>query len=574
MVAQLDGPKFAISKYATHGNLSVRPRFGSSATPTKEQASWPLQNVEGLGSVRVTELLKTARPSVRARFMELFDLTCNPFTGVSDPLDPIVVSRSSTCSPADCEVRVRNGVIRRVSAEEEAARPSLSEIVAFTVAEPAKTRRRAIDWPRAVNDALYARGFKSDLGNSLKHISTYLGSAHQHSGATGDIKSSFYQLELPEHARAFYRFRDSAGHLYECSRLMMGLVCAPDLQQIITSLLAGHPDYVEPEFAAPCPVDVWIDGVRYHGTAALAAKAIEGFRARSREFGVVLKESSDGAVRTYTWAGVDWDHERRSVRVADKTRAQLPERMPRHLRVDELHSLFGRLVYVAGVRQLPLVQYWWAFKLARRIFNKANKGQLRPSDKVDLGDAYAARAQFDAWLRDAHSWHEVRKVKEGVRHAWLFTDATLVGWGGVLLTADGQVHIVGGLFDKDDHGDICAKEAQAVANSVTALRELLLQVTSLDIIVDNTSVEHGMRRMLPRAEALAESVAAVWRDVINMRIALRIGRIDSAKNPADAISRGITVDPTQLLQATRSAIRAAAPTTRSGAVVVVSAAPD
>ena len=50
--------------------------------------------------------------------------------------------------------------------------------------------------------------------------------------------------------------------------------------------------------------------------------------------------------------------------------------------------------------------------------------------------------------------------------------------------------------------------------------------------------------------------------------------LGSAKNPADAISRGITVDPTLLLQATRSAIRAAAPTTRSGAVVVVSAAPD
>lgn len=501
----------------------------------------PLQSAKAVLIYRLGEIMKRANRATRARIAVLRRFLERPF---GDTSPSVAVSISHNCTPADCEQRVAEGTIRRVSADEERARPSRGSMHCFSVVELAKGRRRAIDHPREQNDAAYAAGYKSEC--DLKHISAYLGGVYSAAACVSDISASFYGYELPLEARQFYRFRDATGALYEATRMMMGHTVAAELQHLLTCVVAGHRDYVEPNFATQCRTDVWIDNVRFHGTANLVAAARANLVKSSKECNVSFDVGD--VVTEYSFIGVDFDHTNKTARLAAKTRDKLPASIPTRMTAHDLEGLIGRLIFSAAVRQEPLANNWWTLKWARRFFNKLNRGLLDGNDEIEI--AGAARVALQHWLENAPRAHVVCREKIGST-AYLFTDATLAGWGAVLIFDNCRIAVAGGHFTGAQRAatSIGPKEAYAVVNAIDAFANQLRAVQQLNLFVDNTSVVAGIRRGQPRAASLVEPVREAWSAIIKSRISLFVDYVSTHVNPADAVSRGQRVEIAKVQQA-------------------------
>jgi hypothetical protein len=258
---------------------------------------------------------------------------------------------------------------------------------------------------------------------------------------------------------------------------------------------------------------------------------------------------------SYDFLGIRWNHNNNTVELAKKTKQKLPEFIPDQMTAHELEGLIGRLIFVAQFHQEPLVNHYWLLKWARRFFNALNNGKLEPSAIVNIPPS--ASFSLKKWLIAAKIPHKVRfsnfsknKNNNNNKSGVLFTDASFLGWGGVLLLNDGSIHVVGGKFSSSDHNNnIAVAENMAVNNSIRDLKEILATLSRVDILVDNTSVEAGLRRGMPRSEALAESVKKFWNQILNINIFITVGRVSTKLNPADSISRGKSLEFEKLEQA-------------------------
>ncbi|ORC88597.1 uncharacterized protein TM35_000162350 [Trypanosoma theileri] len=85
----------------------------------------------------------------------------------------------------------------------------------------------------------------------LGHISRYLDVVYDETPTSYDLKASFFQAALPENIRASSRCRTESGELVEFTRLPMGFKCSPKILNTITRVLAGDPELVMPQYAAP-----------------------------------------------------------------------------------------------------------------------------------------------------------------------------------------------------------------------------------------------------------------------------------------------------------------------------------
>ena len=494
----------------------------------------PLQTAKDVLIYNLPEIISRANPKTRARITKLRGMLEQPFGGNAPTVN---VSVSRHCTAADCAQRVREGTIRSVSSKEELSRPSLGSMHGFSVVEAAKGRRRAIDHPREQNEAAYAAGYKSEC--DLRHVSAYLGAVYSAAGCVADISASFYGYELTQRASQHYRFRDETGALYESTRMMMGHTVAAELQHLLTSVVAGHRDYCEPRHIIQCNGDVWVDNVRFHGTANLVASARRQLQINSTKCNVSFNV---GDVSTkYEFIGVEFDHKNNTTRIATKTRDKLPAAIPQRMTAHDLEGLIGRLIFSAAVRQEPLVNNWWALKWARRFFNKLNRGLINNDDNIDV--AGAARTSLQHWLDNAPQAHVVNRAKTGTT-AHLFTDATLVGWGAVLVFDNCRIAVAGGHFNGVQRAasSIGPKEAYAIVNAIDAFSHQLGEVQQLNLFVDNTSVVAGMRRGQTRAASLVEPVREAWTALIKTRVSLHVDYVSTKINPADAISRGQRIE--------------------------------
>ena len=534
--------------HAAPSTITVRRHVAHVPTSAEERAL-PLQQVSGVLRYDMPKIRARANHKTASRLKQLLNILFRPPGMPADPQDASIpgveVPRSKRCTPEDCAIRCAAGVIATVSPSDEEDRPSRAFVNAFSVVElrtPAqdgasRDRRRAIDHPKAQNEAAYAAGYKSQV--DLRHCSSYLGAVYHPCGVVADIHASFYGLELPHNARAYYRFRDSEGNLYEITRGMMGHTVMAEVQHLITCIVAGHPDYVQENFASACPhVDVWIDNVRYTGTRAMVSRAREQLIETSRICNVAMQ--CDEVATKYDFIGIAFDHETHSVRIADKTLRKLPSSIPTSMTAHELEGIIGRLIFAAAVRQDPLVNSWWTLKWARRVFNQLNRGVLLTSDVVTLTESQQRALQY--WLTAARLPHVVKRQLQG-REATLFTDATLTGWGAVLIFDNDRLLVAGNHFTGDKaEGDIGRKEAWAVVNALEAFAEQLACVTRLNVFVDNTGVEAALRRGMPRAESLVDPIRATGQHICPSNVSLFVGRVSSEANPADEISRGQRVN--------------------------------
>ena len=511
------------------------------------------------------------QPSVRQLFDDTWRRICAPPTAdpaASSTSDSVPISPAFTA--ADCDWLLECGIAELVTPEMERRAPTLAYCLTFTVVEIDKLRRRLINWPIAIHAAIRELFAKSSIIPAMEHIANYLGvfqsaGGDDTVGATFDGKLAFWQVLLPASARAYQRCRDASGRLVQITRLTMGHVDSVALMQLIVASIAGHPAVVQHQFRTAAPVcDIWVDGFRYAGNHQQVQRSIDDMTRVATAARFTLKEAiSKPHDEPYEFIGVRWDHRRRTVRVADKLLTRInDERVADSMTAGNIEAFIGRLIFASGVTQNALVEYYDAMQFARRVCNRLN---ATDDDALSVSDTVAVSpniiAALNKWRREATATvtPATRRVS-GSNVGTLFVDATLTGYGAVLVTPKNDVLIIGSRFGPQhalpsgDSPSIAAREAQTVGIAFTALERHIRKCDALRLYIDNTVAEHSLKRGCARSVDVAAAVSSVLTMSKSWQLPVHAFRISSERNPADEPSRASPVDFDKLAAAFRAAL--------------------
>jgi hypothetical protein len=336
-------------------------------------------------------------------------------------------------------------------------------------------RRRFILWPKDQNKEVYERGFSSST--TMQHVSCYLHPVSKPFGLTRDLKVGFWQIELTLAASRCFCFSDASGQTYRMLRLPMGHSCSVDIQEIVTGAIAGSADYCRPESSLPGPVpDIWVDGARWAGTEDELVKIASIVDERAKSLSATWKDF-DKPSTLYDFIGVSFNHDASTVRVADKTRAKIPDECPRLISPRALEQLVGRLLFAAGIAGIPLARHYFAIKWCRRVFNKANRNASWLEPVIVPPPAKALLTSWCKYCVLERKWFE----PHGRGEAYLFTDATPTDWGAVIMTRGNRVFATGGHFS-ENFASINSAETQAVKRGVEAYFPILSSVDAPTLI--------------------------------------------------------------------------------------------
>jgi hypothetical protein len=458
--------------------------------------------------------------------------------------DPEPHSRLSRLTCADAFLLARDGIIHAVTAEEELRRPSASWARPFTVVESragsdglATMVRRFILWTETANDRINARLYEPQV--DLKHISAYTSAVLQDVASLRDFKLGFWQVPIPEAARDQFRFRDNEGCLYEMTRLPMGMTTAPEIMQIISSVVAGDPLFVRGGEASRSKLHVWIDGFRFVGAAKDVQRDMARVDAFAQSIGIEWKTAdSRDAVKTYDFLGLHWDHACRQVALTTRNAEKLPTVVEDVMSLADLEKLLHRLIYASGALNIPLAHFYWAMKVCRRKLNALNHG-APDTDKVHL--SMALRTGLTRWIQCTRVPLTVVSHPGQRRRSVLFSDASAIGWGAVLILSSQELFVAGDVWrQRFTPEEINKFEAHALNYALQAFSRVLAQSgdTDVTIVVDNTSVQAGVRRGHAKSAAVNEALIPVLRSLQQLHCEVRVAYIASKDNPADSISRG------------------------------------
>ncbi len=416
--------------------------------------------------------------------------------------------------------------------------------VPFTVVEekPSGLRQRFILWTREANKAAKEGGYVPHV--PLGHIGRYLAAVRDETASLRDVKTSFYQVEIPAYARHLFRFVDEAGSWWELTRLPMGHTCAPEIMQWLSSVVAGDPAIVLPRFASRrVRVEVWIDNIRLSGTKAAVDAATKQMDATAAEADMQWKEADcRTSVTHYDFLGVLWNHRSKCVQVGAKTLTRLV--CSPVMTAGEIEALGGRLLFAGAVAGVKLAPHYFAVKWLRRVVASVNAGRRSLTDPVDLPPSILHRVQ--KWIAEASRSQTIPAGKPA--SSWqLFVDASRSGWGVVLASSSGEVRISGAQWDEHDQSlHINVLEAKALVQGLQALPE---EGVAVDVFVDSTTVQGSWRKAFSPSAPLNGAIAAAHDVASAKNLSLALRWIASGANPADAPSRqGSPADVVSRLQ--------------------------
>lgn len=537
---------------------NVFPRRRITRLPVGEQRTWPVQPVKDVLVYNMPRIRERLQPEHRARFETNERLIQRPYGDRATTVQYAVrrdnVRRCNNVNAAMLGELVDKGVMRVVTEEEEARRPTIGTVNCFPVVEEAKHRLRIVVHPEEQNNAAYEAGYKAVMPE-LQHIGGLRHVVHEEFAVLGDITASFYGYELDDEAAQCYRFRDAEGRLLEMRRGIMGHAVMAEIQHVITCVVVGHPQYVARQHVVIArATDVWIDNIRVAGPRNIVDAAREAVANNCRLLNVAMTPSD--AQRQYEFIGAVWNHSKRTMRVGPKTLGKLPDSIDTTITAGDFEGLIGRLIYADGVRGTPLIYRYWTLKWARRRFNQLNRGIIDVDTPLAVPNG--VRAALEHWLRSARLEAEVRpKAADDARTFTIFTDASQHGWGAVMVDSENRIFSAGAKFSEAEaSGNINAKEAAAVRHAFAAFADTVPDAAVVNLLVDNTSVQANVTRMHAAADSMVDEIASIATTVMRRAFTLRVGYVNTAENPADSISRGreLTIDDERLARRSRPTI--------------------
>jgi hypothetical protein len=457
----------------------------------------------------------------------------------------------------------------RVTPEMLEANPTRAYVIPFTVMQQLKTEemwnsteevqtrrldpmeeereRRLIHWPEQLNDYIKrVLKYKAQL-EGMCHVSYFLQDLRFDRTTTGDLSVSFYQFLLTLEQMAYARFYDVEGNLYQWKRGLMGHVCFPEIMAIATAVISGDTALCKPEYSLVVPSRrVWIDNVKMSGSEEQMKIAGDFLDTTAAAVGATWNpKDRQTAVKHCVFVGGEWDHAQKTIRCSAKFRKKLYAIAPTTLNFVDSEKIVGRLVHAAGMLRLFLGDYYVVMKWYRRRCNAVRKDPTRMADQIPLPPCVRARLQ--TWLDDARKTVHVPDGGYGKKTAILFTDASLKGWGAILVLANGEVFVAGGSWsEKHTAPEINVLEARAVRNALqdfeALFRDKKEEIDALRIVIDNTSVKSSAVAGRAKEEELNNQVMHVLHLLKRTGLPTTFEYIPTDWNVADDVSRGRPVE--------------------------------
>jgi len=470
-------------------------------------------------------------PSARKRLDYLFDkLFEEPHEVQKQKFFPRVSDvetqmRANICAPADMSKPTRGIVhVFTVTEPKEGARNIYDEKV--------DERRRMIHWSEAHNRAEY----ESLLTQWESQLPTQLARVLANFARTYDLEAGFYQISIPKEFRHLFRFQDDAGEWYEMCKLPMGHQLAPEILSLILATLAFFPD-ISVETVEKVSRDIHIDNLRFTSDDEKALEyQHERFIERCRIAHATLGEQEHS--HQYIFCGVLYDHRRKRVCLSDRTCTKLQRTT--FDTVEELEAGISRLIYASTVLRSPLYRHFDELQFARKILSQLSKGIVDLESPIT--NSYIVR-KLTMWRDEMHRNVPVVPIDtEKVRTAefLLYTDASNVGWGSVLIDLTyNTLRSYGKKWDEHELSThINEKEFQALIRSIEHWN---LHEVHVNCLVDNRSVLASTKKLYSRSENL-NFLVTEYDDVLAKRcITVDIAYVRSGENMADAPSRQFDV---------------------------------
>ena len=501
---------------------------------SQDEMDSPL-HVAGIPPMDVVGLRGRLTPRAQKRFDYVW---ATAFPSVARGAQVSRPTRRSVFRGVHADALVGCGVARRV----DSGGPL--ENVPFTVVEEKESglRQRFILWTKEANSRAADAGYVADI--PLGHISEYLSVAAHECGSTRDFRTGFYAVEIPESARHLFRFQDAEGRWSELERLPMGHSCAPEIMHTLCAAAAGDPTYVSACWAAKhVTVHCWIDNIRYTGRREAVLRESGRLDETARTFACTWKAAdTNTAASAYDFLGVTFDHVDQTVTPSAKLRGRLDGARLDAVSAGDIEALGGRLQHAGAIADVSPGSFWFALKFVRRVVNQLNRGLLSPSQEVSIPPS--VRTEFESWRRAVAVVRPITAVTNR-RSATVFVDASLQGWGGVIVDNDTTaLTIVGGGWPPEQRGlHINVYEAKALALTVKDLPQRFAGGT-VDVYVDNTSVQGVARKkQCVRNRLLNDAVITALARLRDLRVSFSVRYVNTKYNPADHPSR---VDPSAL----------------------------
>lgn len=271
--------------------------------------------------------------------------------------------------------------------------------------------------------------------------------------------------------------------------------------------------------------------------------ALQATRAAAAQYHVSLNEDETSVSNKYTFAGVVFDHCSGTVSVGEKTHAKICAATTENLTLEQLERLLGRLWFAARVLLLPIHQYWFLLKAARRLFAKWSRGVLDGSTLAAL--PRSAQRELDMWhsAAAANQPRPVVRLPVASTEYDLYTDATLGGWGAVCIDRHSKRTVVtGSRWGADAAHNINAAELRAIRCAFFFFGHFLETGAVVHLHVDKTSALSAYHKGYARSHALN---AELHETLTHLPYRVTARYIRSLENPADGPSRDPTYQTTR-----------------------------
>jgi len=436
--------------------------------------------------------------------------------------------------PGDIETLLQTGMIV----------PSRGErcenyVKIFTVVEAHKARRRLIAWPDSTNlaEKEVQRALEREHATTVfPRISNVVEGATFRFAASSDFKQFFQQYKIEEKCQKFFGFA-FGGREFFLSSIATGAVSPPLFAQVLTRAVAN----LAIRRAAAGGVvfsHCLIDNVRFVSNDAAAIITVWSvFLEICAEVGITIGDASPPShSHIYTFLGIDFDHAKSSIQLAEKTKRKLQEAAASinnpHLTVREVLGIFGRCVYAASVFStnslLHARNYFLIFKFMRRCAKR---------ELHDLASIWnSIKASWASWLRNlAEASILITMVDNHAPAPTVYSDASMSGWGFIMFCPDGAIRSGAGRWTEDEEGDhINLLELRAVAIALDCVSSR--SIPAVHLYVDNTSTLAWVQR--GRGPSLEACVTCSRIADSEVRI-LSVSYVQSEANRADALSRMI-----------------------------------
>ncbi|ESS62152.1 protein kinase [Trypanosoma cruzi Dm28c] len=247
-----------------------------------------------------------------------------------------------------------------------------------------------------------------------------------------------------------------------------------------------------------------------------------------------MGEDRESGATQHTFLGVQFDHTHRAVSLSDKF-VRSVRAMPalNSLTIAEMEVVASRFLYAAAILGTRLCVHCFLIKAVRRRLSALNRGIVLETSPANVPSAAVGLGER---LRHIIEYNRRRIINSTEKASAAITrDASLHGWGAVIIPDSSDVKLAGGDWKKKPFL-IMQAEARAVRLALSAFSAIL--PSTMDVWVDNTSLQGAANKGSSKSHALTWELRRIYEFLDSSRIQTSFAYVRSAENPADGVSRG------------------------------------